>query len=64
MVVDVLSASAFQSGVPRPVFDLPLNLLVWDVSPDGRRFLMARPVEPLNSAPITVELNWQARLRD
>jgi Tol biopolymer transport system component len=62
MAVDVLAGPAFQSGEPRALFVLPQNLVDWDASPDGQRFLIARPIQPLNSAPITVELNWLSRL--
>jgi Tol biopolymer transport system component len=62
MVVDVVAGSAFQSGEPQTLVNFPLNLLQLDASPDGQRFLIARPVQPANAAPITVELNWQSRL--
>jgi hypothetical protein len=34
----------------------------YDVSADGRRFLINAPVENTGSAPITVVVNWQSAL--
>jgi hypothetical protein len=36
----------------------------WDISPDGQRFLMVKPVEPQQAATqINVVLNWFEELK-
>ena len=37
--------------------------LTWDVTADGRRFLVAVPLEQSAQAPFTVVLNWQEGLK-
>jgi serine/threonine protein kinase/Tol biopolymer transport system component len=65
MAVDVSAGGVFQAGIPKPLFKVPAGVLFWDVSADGKRFLMAAPsgasaaVQP----PFTVVLNWQAGLK-
>jgi Tol biopolymer transport system component len=62
------SKTTFEHGTPTSLFDLGVpphwyearNL--YDVSRDGR-FLVMAPVEDDRSAPVTVVLNWAARLR-
>jgi hypothetical protein len=45
------------------LFDGPRNN-GWDVTPDGRRFLMAvAQVQQAGQIPITVVLDWRARLK-
>ena len=39
------------------------GLLYWDVTSDGKRFLMPAPSASDASAPFTVVLNWQAALK-
>ncbi len=65
MAVDVsTSGGEFQAGTPRLLFKVPQGVVFWDVSSDGKRFLMAAPsaasaaVQP----KFTVVLNWQATL--
>ena len=66
MAVDVNgSGPAFQMGAPQQLFVAPPRS-GWDVTADGKRFLMA--VEPgqaqtTTQTPITVVLNWQADLK-
>ncbi|HET9794436.1 MAG TPA: protein kinase [Thermoanaerobaculia bacterium] len=48
MAVEVRNGPSFQVGPPRPLFSGPFNLRTapltnYDVSPDGRTFLMVRP---------------------
>jgi hypothetical protein len=65
MAVEVSISDMFQAGIPNPLFKVPAGVLFWDVSADGKRFLMAAPsgasaaVQP----PFTVVLNWQAALK-
>ena len=63
-------ASAFAAGKPRMLFEGPYlptsaSFPYYDVSPDGQRFLMLKPVEAQTSAPtqINVVLNWFEELK-
>jgi hypothetical protein len=65
MAVEVkTNGTAFEAGVPQRLFTAPLDY-GWDVTADGKRFLLAiLPVgQPSAVAPITVLLNWQAELK-
>jgi WD40 repeat protein len=56
------SGSAVQAGTPAALFDLPplsQSSFEYDVSPDGRRFLVNGLVE--DPSPITIILNWVGR---
>ena len=62
--------TAFSAGKPRTLFDGPYlptgaSFPFYDVSPDGQRFLMLKPVESQTSAPtqINVVLNWFEELK-
>ena len=62
--------TGFSAGKPRMLFEGPYlptaaSLPFYDVSPDGQRFLMLKPVESQTSAPtqINVVLNWFEELR-
>jgi len=65
MAVDVNTSGVFQAGVPKPLFKVPTGGLFWDVSPDGKRFILAQPSAASVSAAskFTVVLNWQAALK-
>jgi eukaryotic-like serine/threonine-protein kinase len=63
MAVDVSTNGVFQSGVPKALFKVPTGVLFWDVSPDGKRFLMPAPAAARGASPFTVVLNWQAGLK-
>jgi hypothetical protein len=67
MAVDVKTSPGFQAGVPRPLFHSRLSNPMaagsfrFDVTPDGRRFLVNAPAQSDTAAePITVVTNWQA----
>ena len=62
MVVDVTTSPVFQAGVPKPLFTLPSGVSEWDMTADGKRFLVAQPAEEISVAndPITLVLNWEA----
>ena len=53
--------------MPKPLFQtrLEFDLLPrqYDVSADGKRFLMVQPLEEDASVPITVIVNWPALLK-
>jgi serine/threonine-protein kinase len=70
MAVEVDTKSGFSPGTPRMLFEgayLPTPFVIpnYDVSPDGQRFLMLKPVETQTSAPtqINVVLNWFEELK-
>ena len=65
MVVDVTTAgAAYQAGVPKQLFALPPNVGDWDVTADGKRFIVGvPPVQQTAQTPITVVLNWEAGLK-
>ncbi len=63
MAVDVNgSGAAFQMGAPKQLFTAPSNA-GWDMTGDGKRFLMIVSPGQQTSTPITVVLNWQADLK-
>jgi hypothetical protein len=70
MAVGVDTKSGFAAGKPRRLFEGPYlptagSFPYYDVSPDGQRFLMLKPVESQTSAPtqINVVLNWFEELK-
>jgi serine/threonine protein kinase/Tol biopolymer transport system component len=68
MAVSV-DASPFglQLGKPQSLFQTRLEFDLisrqYDVAPDGKRFLLAQPLEGSASVPITVIVNWPALLK-
>ena len=58
-------ASSFEPGVAKALFQLPVlgTRRAYAVSADGRRFLVAKPLDEDSAVPVTVVLNWQAGLR-
>ena len=69
MAVEVKGDSAsFEAGVPRPLFDLHLGgffpgIARYDVSRDGKRFVVNTVSEEPSALPITVVLDWTANLK-
>ena len=68
MSVSVESGSgSLKLGVPKPLFQTRLELdnfsRLYDVSADGKRFLLAQSLEESTSAPISVIVNWPALLK-
>src|SRR5262249_11514156 len=70
MALEVDTKSGLSLGTPRMLFEgpylpTPTVLPDYDVSPDGQRFLMLKPVESQTSAPtqINVVLNWLEELK-
>ncbi|HYN06359.1 MAG TPA: protein kinase [Vicinamibacterales bacterium] len=61
--------SRFETGTPQALFNTGITASSIDrrnqyvVTPDGRRFLVNISAEDENAAPITVVLNWNARLK-
>ena len=65
MAVDIKTNPVFQPGKPRVLFKGPYSVY-YDISPDGKRFLMAKPpTAAAQAAPtqVTVVLNWFEELR-
>jgi hypothetical protein len=72
MSVEVNTAGPkFQSSPPKPLFAVNVadpgatheDRRSWDVTPDGRRFLILQASERKGPEPMTVVLNWQAGLK-
>ena len=69
-VVDVQTESGFSASKPRLLFKLPgagmgMPIRTWDISPDGRRFLMTK-YEERKSQPLTEMIlvqNWFEELK-
>jgi hypothetical protein len=66
VAVDLGSVS-LKLGEPEPLFQTCLELDLfgrrYDVSADGKRFLLAQPLQESASVPITVIVNWPALLK-
>jgi Tol biopolymer transport system component len=56
--VEVNTNGDFQEGAIQTLFKLPVRVTSYDVTADGKRFLIAVPVERDAQTPFTVELNW------
>jgi Tol biopolymer transport system component len=68
MAVDVSTTPTFQPHIPHPLFTAPIILVStdtqrYDISPDGRRFLINTDAAEIAPSPITVVLNWTAGLK-
>ena len=61
--VEVTTSPTLQPRIPRPLFALPANVGDWDVTSDGKRFLVAMPFRAQANTPITVVLNWDSELK-
>ena len=66
------NGSTFQPGVPKALFRAeimggtgggPSQAWRWDVTPDGKRFLMNTSLEETAASPVTILLNWQSALK-
>ena len=69
MAAPVTSGANFDAGVPIALFQAtprqPVSLqdlFVYDVSRDGQRFLINTPVKQAETAPMSLILNWAAKL--
>ena len=68
MAVDIQTSPVFRAGRPRMLFEKPLLefLPIYDVAPDGSRFLMLkvdRPAAQAESDELHVVVNWAEELR-
>jgi eukaryotic-like serine/threonine-protein kinase len=66
------TGGTFQPGVPKALFPAavlggggggPGIAWRWDISPDGKRFLMNTAMEDSVGLPVTVVLNWQSAVK-
>jgi eukaryotic-like serine/threonine-protein kinase len=69
MAVAIAPTPTFTPALPVRLFDLQTAVtarrpreVAYDVSPDGRAFLLSVPPEPALSGGIAVVLNWQQGL--
>ena len=68
MAVDVNGAGeTFQAGVPKELFEAPFVKDIrrnrYDVTRDGKRFLVITPADEKQEQKITVIVNWPALLK-
>jgi hypothetical protein len=63
MSVEVATSPTFQAAAPKLLFAATVNKGIYDLSPDGKRFLLAIPAQQSGGDPITVVLNWTAALK-
>jgi serine/threonine-protein kinase len=70
MAVDIATQPGFTAGKPRVLFEgqflpTPATFPNYDVSPDGQRFLMLKPVEQAEAAPTQINIvqNWFEELK-
>jgi serine/threonine-protein kinase len=74
MAVSVQTEPSFSLGTPRALFrstyvsNGPLGVALWDISPDGKRFLMMKELQSTTSAggaplKINIVLNWLEELK-
>jgi Tol biopolymer transport system component len=68
MVVEVRGGATFEAGTPRALFATrmpapnPNFVHLYDVSADGRRFLVNTQAGEAAQTPVSVVVNWQARV--
>jgi len=68
MASTIITTPAFAAGVPQKLFRTTLDptttqfATVYDVHPDGKRFIMLAPVSDVPQ-PVNVILNWQTLMR-
>jgi Tol biopolymer transport system component len=62
--VEVNTSAGFQAGAVEPLFKVAFAVgppgFAYDVTGDGKRFLIAVPIEHDTQTPFTVELNWES----
>jgi eukaryotic-like serine/threonine-protein kinase len=61
MVSAVKARAAFETGAPKPLFPTHVSVTrFFDVSPDGRRFLLVDPLPDPITPPMNLVVNWNA----
>jgi serine/threonine protein kinase len=68
MAVDIKPGATFESAPPRPLFEMPLITLpddtLYDVTPDGQRFIVSSPPGRQYPSTINVVVNWMGDLKN
>ncbi len=62
MSVAVTPGPQLEMGVPTMLFRTASEILTYDVTPDGSRFLANLPIERIRESPVRVIVNWQQAL--
>jgi Tol biopolymer transport system component len=63
--VTVVAGATFDYSLPRKVLDLPSNVVVWDVTPDGQRFLsLVSKNKTLTFPRLDVITDWLGTVSD
>jgi Tol biopolymer transport system component len=68
MATDISTQPGFRAGTPHALFTSPAisgnqTLFQYDVTRDGKRFLVIGPIEGAVAEPTTVVLDWQAAVK-
>jgi len=64
MAVDFTPTAAVPASAPKALFKVPSGILPnWDVTADGKRFLVLVRVHQNARTPFAVVLNWQEGLK-
>jgi len=63
MSVAVTTGQSFEAGTPTPLFVSAVDIADYDVTPDGKRFLISIAGEVRGSDPVTIVLNWTSALK-
>jgi hypothetical protein len=66
MTVDITATDEVRIGRPRLLFEgeyLTWGSADYDVTPDGKRFLMVRPASTSASRSLAIRLNWREELK-
>jgi eukaryotic-like serine/threonine-protein kinase len=64
MAVEVAEGAAFHSATPKILFQVPSGAsTAWDVTADGKRFLLLAPAAENSTAQFNIILNWPALLK-
>ncbi len=67
VAIRLATDGGIEAGQPVSMFQtrpVPKTWNLYDVSPDGQRFLLNLPLEWTSSAPITVLTNWTEKLKE
>ena len=62
MAVDIQTDPEFSAGKPRVLFEAPELGMWYDLSPDGRKFVMIQNAEESVQPQIHIVLNWHQEL--
>jgi len=63
MAVAIETGRQLTVGKPKLLFEKDYEIAGYDVAPDGQRFLMVEPVEPINATEVTLVQNWFEELK-